>query len=444
MDTACKSRTAIESSVLFLGIDVGTSGIRTCVIDSSQTIIDFQQLAFNKNLQTSPAHWWQITQQLLLQLKQKKLTPYIKAISVDGTSGTLLALDCNHCVLDKPIMYNQNVPKSSTPCMSQARLGTCKGSTETGEIEAATKISAFPTLLKALYFQHKLSSQLCKVIHQADWIAAQLSQNFNHSDYHNCLKLGFNSQTQLWHQAVLTCLPKTILPNVKSPSDVITAVDDTACHAFSFNPNTKIVAGTTDSNAAFIASGINQFGHALSSLGTTLVLKVFSPIKIESEKHGVYSHRYKNGWIVSGASNCGAGILKTYFSDQEIKHFSTLLQPEKPTTLDYYPLIQTGERFPIFNPNKQPKLTPMPKDKVLFFQAILEALAKIEQQGYALLEQLGAPKILNIVSAGGGAYNVKWQQIRSQYCQVKISQANQTEASFGTALLALEGYNKRD
>ena len=59
-----------------------------------------------------------------------------------------------------------------------------------------------------------------------------------------------------------------------------------------------IVAGTTDGCAAFLAAGAETCGHAVTSLGTTLVLKVLSNRAIFAPKFGVYSHRIGNAWLV--------------------------------------------------------------------------------------------------------------------------------------------------
>ena len=60
----------------------------------------------------------------------------------------------------------------------------------------------------------------------------------------------------------------------------------------------------------------------------------------------------------------------------------------------------------------------------------------------ALAEALVAtcpPKLRRVVSIGGGATNAAWTAIRARRLGVPVSTAEETEASFGTALLALHG-----
>jgi sugar (pentulose or hexulose) kinase len=44
-----------------------------------------------------------------------------------------------------------------------------------------------------------------------------------------------------------------------------------------------------------------------------------------------------------------------------------------------------------------------------------------------------------VISIGGGARNAAWTSIRQRVLRVPVSVAQETEASFGAALLALHG-----
>ena len=53
-------------------------------------------------------------------------------------------------------------------------------------------------------------------------------------------------------------------------------------------------------------------------------------------------------------------MLKAHFTDAQLQELSQQIDPEKPSGLDYYPLLKPGERFPVNDPNLQPRLTPRP------------------------------------------------------------------------------------
>lgn len=56
--------------------------------------------------------------------------------------------------------------------------------------------------------------------------------------------------------------------------------------------------------------------------------------------------------------------------------------------------------------------------------------------GYKKLQNLGADKLTHVYTAGGGAKNPVWGKIRQRYLKVPVGIASNTEAAYGTALLA--------
>ncbi len=208
--------------------------------------------------------------------------------------------------------------------------------------------------------------------------------------------------------------------------------------------DTLIIAGTTDSTAAFLATGAKEIGDAVTSLGSTMVLKVIHHEPINDPRRGIYSQPLGEHWLVGGSSNSGGAVLKYFFSDEEMLELSQKINPEKPTGLDYYPLLEPGERFPINDPKLQPKLTPRVKDDVIFFQALLEGIAEIEHRGYRLLEDAGAAYPHSVLTAGGGSINRTWHTIREQKLGVPVHVAHHAAAAYGSALLALKHYQEEE
>ena len=177
----------------------------------------------------------------------------------------------------------------------------------------------------------------------------------------------------------------------------------------------------------------------MTSLGSTLVLKLLSDTCVESTEHGVYSHWYGDRWLAGGASNAGGAVLRQFFDDSQLASLSAAIDPTLPSFLDYLPLPRMGERFPISDPQLAPRLTPRPADDTAFLQGLLEGLARIEAQGYGLLRHLGASPLIEVFSAGGGAQNDAWMSIRQRVLGLPVARAEQTEAAYGAARLAREG-----
>ena len=80
---------------LVIGIDVGTSGVRAVAMDAAGTIHAQASAAmadFGAD-HRDPAVWWAATRQALSAMLAATDPSRIRALAVDGTSGTMLAVD---------------------------------------------------------------------------------------------------------------------------------------------------------------------------------------------------------------------------------------------------------------------------------------------------------------------------------------------------------------
>jgi len=258
--------------------------------------------------------------------------------------------------------------------------------------------------LARLLFLQKQAGKARHALHQADWIAAKLMGRGGLSDETNVLKMGYDVERRVWPDWIAS-FGAGLLPEVKPVGGMFGPVDGSIAEAFGFSREVRVMAGTTDSNAAFLASGASQVGEGVTSLGTTLAIKLLSDTPVSDPSRGIYSHRIADMWLPGGASNTGGGVLLDYFTPQQMSQMESALKPESPTGLDYYPLSRPGERFPIADPHLPPRLTPRPDSDAEFFQAMLEGISEIERIGYAALQQLGTPALRRVFTAGGGAQN---------------------------------------
>ncbi|MGB5595070.1 MAG: FGGY-family carbohydrate kinase [Crocosphaera sp.] len=417
--------------MLFLGIDFGTSGARAIVIDENEEIITETNYLFSQYKTHNLAKQWQDTLSILLSQISLNVRQKIGVIAINGTSSTVLLCDPKGKPIDEPILYNDS------------RAITVLESFKSVIPKNHLVNSATSSLVKLLWwYDTPQFEQGCYFLHQADWLGFLLHGQLGISDYHNALKLGYDVEN-LCYPDWLQSLPiSSILPQVLPPGTPVETVTNDIVKQFNFDKNCLVCTGTTDSIAAFLASGVNTPGEGVTSLGSTLVLKLLSNTYVQDISSGVYSHRLGNLWLTGGASNTGGAVLKHFFTDKELEELSREIKVNEPTNLDYYPLLKTGERFPINNSNLEPKLAPIPDNKVEFLQGLLESMAKIEALGYEKLQALGATPVTQVYTAGGGAKNKNWTKIRKHYLKVPVKISPHTEAAYGTALLAKRSQDK--
>jgi sugar (pentulose or hexulose) kinase len=414
-------------------VDLGTSGCRAIAIDGGGRPLAERRVALP--LPVSPRDgwfeqdseiWWRGVCEALGALTADLPDHRVDTLAVDGTSGTLLLADPCGEPLTPALMYNDRraIDAAARVAVSAPPESPARG--------------AGSSLSKLLYLADRATGpRPCHALHQADWVAARLTGQAGLSDWNNALKLGYDPEGLTWPGWVTDLIPGWVrLPRVLAPGETIAAVEPRWAACLGLSPTTRVVAGTTDSTAAAIAAGAAVPGDAVTCLGTTLVVKVVSDRPLRSAAHGVYSHRFGSHWLAGGASNSGGGVLRAYFDPGSLEALSRRIDPGRPSGLDYYPLPCRGERFPRNDPDLSPRLSPIPSDPVRLLHGLLEGIARIEAEAYALLESLGGPRPTRVLTTGGGAANDTWRRLRERLLGVPVERAPYEEAAYGAALCA--------
>jgi xylulokinase len=410
----------------YLGLDFGTSGARSCLIDTAGQVVHEGRIAYVNPEGQQPADWQRALFDLLVELPENAKSS-LSAIAIDGTSGTVLLADGAGTPIGPALLYSDN----------RAVVEAKEIETRSGPHAAASATSGLAKFLWLL--KRPGTEQARHACHQADWLAGQLTGRFEVTDYHNALKSGYDIEALAWPDWMKSLPMASLLPAVLTPGETIGKLKPEMAQHFGLNPDCLVKAGTTDSIAAFMATGVKQPGKAVTSLGTTLVLKLLSETRVDALEYGVYSHKYGDLWLAGGASNTGGGVLKQYFDNDELARLSAEIDPRLPSGLDYYPLRVPGERFPVNDPELAPRMTPRPDNDAEFLHGLLEGIAGIEARGYRKLVDLGANRLHQVSTAGGGAANETWRQIRQRYFDVRVSVAVHGDAAYGAARLAHSG-----
>jgi sugar (pentulose or hexulose) kinase len=412
-----------------IGIDIGTSGVRAVAIDDAGRPVAASGSAFKTAGETrTPFAWWAGVENCLNDLSGKCALRGIEGLAIDGTSGTLVALDAGNAPLGAASLYNDT-------CDDPAIMAAIAA------VAPATSPALGATTALGRAIQLSRRAGVHRIVHQADWIAMRLGHGDAISDENNALKTGYDLATESWPDWLEGAgMDRRLLPHVVR-AGAITGGIGRAGRALGLTGNTRLHAGTTDGCAAFLATGAHQIGDAVTSLGSTLVVKIASDRPINAPQFGIYSHRVGNLWLAGGASNTGGAVIRGLFGDTQLDSLTGKIDAGQPTGLDYYPLLRPGERFPINDPNYAPRLEPRPADDAVFFQGVLEGIAAIEELGYVQLETLGGPQLRSVRTVGGGARNLPWSKIRQGRLGVPFLESLSEDAAAGAASLVLKERN---
>ncbi len=418
--------------MLVLGIDIGTSGVRSAVLDETglvQSMARADHVAQNPERIDAEGWWTAVRNCLAAQVAALRKAGFdatdIRAAAIDGTSGSMVLVDAAIRPVTRALMYNS--AGFDAEAAQIARHAP----------ENHITLGSNSALARALRLQAEDNTGAAQTLcHQADFILAKMTGRLGWSDQNNALKTGHDPEDEGWPAWFEAARVRPgILPKVVPAGAPLGPIDPGVARDFGLSQDLVLHAGTTDSIAAFLATGASEPGVAVTSLGTTLAIKLLSPVRIDDPSIGLYSHHVVGMWLAGGASNTGGGVLRQFFEPDRLGDLSAQIDPLTDSPLDYYPLSKPGERFPINDPSLQPRLSPRPHDDAAFLHGLLQGIARIEAEGYRALAERGADMPKKILTVGGGARNEAWRRIRERALGVPVEIAAQSEACVGAARL---------
>jgi sugar (pentulose or hexulose) kinase len=406
-----------------IGIDLGTSGLRAALVDAQAELLSFAEARIAPAQRRTPAAWWDATRAALRDLGDDLRD--VRAIAVDGTSGTVLPVDAAGTPLALASLYDEAADPAAVAQVAAAA--------------PADSAARGPTSPLARLLRWRALPGLATVLHEADWLAGRLRGVHGTSDWNNALKTGFDPAALAWPAWLNKVdLDRALLPEPAEPGAALGPIDANVARDLGLPEDTMVAAGTTDGCAAFLATGAAQVGDGVTSLGTTLTLKLLSAVPIAAPAHGVYSHRIGALWLAGGASNSGGGALARHFDPATIAALSRCIDADRPSPCDYYPLPGIGERFRVCDAMLTSRHAPRPADDSAFLHGLLEGIARIEAAGYQRLRDLGGPAVRAVFSLGAGADNAAWSAIRARLLGVPMPLPHARHAAAGAARLALK------
>jgi len=399
---------------VFLGIDCATQSSRSVLIDSDGKIyarhtIDLApvQRGADGRLTQDPQSWLTAIdghfENAAKEAKSQDLV--IAGASISATSGTFVLTNHDGVPIAPAAMYNDG--RAANPLARAEKI--------IGEVGAGNYLFA----------------------HTPEYIVAHLTGQPLHlvsTDWSHAMKTGVDLDIKSWGEGALNTAHKSsiTLPSVVAPGELLGRTK---------SGDIPIYAGMTDGCTAQISVGATSMGSAVSTLGTTLVLKVVGNKEIAGA--GFYSHLLpKERWLGGAASNLGGISFEKYQS--EIKAWDQKAAEHGPASYAVYPLVGTGERFPVANKDMKCVATGTAQNEIDEYRAILEGISFAERYAFEILENAGAQITGAIYSAGGGARSAIWSEIRATVMNRPIATVKDSGSDLGAAKIAAASHRGGD
>jgi xylulokinase len=433
----------------FLGIDIGTQGVRLMIATADGTLAAEAEVAFaeSANVADLPAGWFEQRPDVWLaaartcfsELRHKEplALAAVAAVAVTGTSGTVVPVQADGTPLGNALMYNDRRAGSEADEAAGAGAAICR--------KLGCRISSSFALPKIIWLHRhapELAARVAWWLSPADFVAGWLTGVYGVSDPTNMFKTGYDIVDDQWPDYLEELgLARACLPRVVPSGSVIGTVTAGAADSCGLRTSTAVCAGLTDGCASQVSAGAVAVGEWCTTIGTTLVIKGVAADLIPDPAGRVYSHRHPDGyWLPGGAGNVGAGCLPARFGDA-VEALSEEALAHSPSGLLCYPLLSPGERFPFVCEQAEgfeiaSAADPSDQPPVRRFAGHLEGIACVEDLAYTMLARLGFTVGDTIRATGGGARSDAWLQIRADVLGRQFVRPAQPAGAFGAAVLA--------
>jgi xylulokinase len=409
------------SEKLVVGIDVGTSGLKTIAVSESGAVVARAERTYPLSTprpgwsEQDPEHWVRAARDALAEL------PEPEGIGFSGQMHGLVSLDAGENVIRPAILWNDG--RTTAECREiEATIGLERLIALTGN--RALEGFTAPKLLWLRHHEPESYGRIGSILLPKDYVRLKLlgERAIDVADASGTLLLDVAGRR--WSDEVTDALeiPRGWLPPVHESPDI---------------------AGAGDQAAAAVGVGVIEVGPLSVVLGTSGV--VFSTLPAYAADPAARTHTFCHAvpgvWHAMGVMLSAAGSL-SWLQGIVGDSFDRLVAEAGPWEpgaegLTFLPYL-VGERTPHANPNARAAFAGLSvrHDRGALVRAVLEGVAYGLRDILELLRDLGVEPTVGRVS-GGGSRSDLWLNIVSSVLGLPLERMeNEDGSAFGAALLA--------
>lgn len=431
---------------MYLGLDLGTSGLKAVVINESGEVVATRSAGVDTMtpqpqwVEQEPETWWTATLTAMKGLAEDLDLVGIKAIGLSGHMHGAVLLNGEGRVLRPCIMWNDG--RSAAECRElESSLADFRERSGNVAMPGFTA----PKLLWVKNHEPDVFEQTRTVLLPKDYLRYRLTGDCISEMSDAAGTLWLNPTKRDWDDELLrvTGLTRDHMPRLIEGSRIGGYLSEAAAQALGLNV-IPVVGGAGDNAAGAIGVGVTRPGQGFISLGTSGVYFTVSEEHRAAPEHTVHAfcHCLPERWHQMSVMLSAASSLDWWARLQNTGVTSLLQELEdsgrQATEVTFLPYL-TGERTPHNDALASAQFFGMSArtgrpDMTL---AILEGVACSFAEGEAALTAAGAP-LDDISLIGGGARSERWRQIIADVLQrtLHFRQGGEVGPGLGAARLA--------
>ena len=421
-----------------IGIDVGTTGVKTIAISPDGEVIAKAEQGYPLSTprpgwsEQDPEDWWRATQ-VTLEAVAAAGVKDVRGIGLSGQMHGLVCLDDHDRVLRPAMLWNDQ--RTGAECAEiEARIGLERLIQLTGN-RALTGFTA-PKILWLRRHEPDVYSRISRILLPKDYVRLRLTGEHAIDVADASGTLLFDVAHRRWSEDVTAALeiPRSWLPQAMESPQISGRTAQ----------GVVVAAGAGDQAAAALGVGVDRPGPLSVVLGTSGVVFAALPAfaaEPQARVH-VFCHAVPGAWHAMGVMLSAAGSLQ-WFRD-------TLAAGVRFADLDagaaewapgsdgliFLPYL-AGERTPHADPDARGAFVGLSlrHDRAAMVRAVMEGVAYGLRDSLELLNDLGVRAVAGRAS-GGGARSRLWLSIVASALGLPLELTAVEEGSaFGAALL---------
>ena len=440
---------------MYLGLDLGTSSLKSLVIDDKQNIL----YSYSSDIELStpksgwseqePIDWIKALDFCLKGLSKSINLEKIQAISFSGHMHGATCIDKNDQVLRPCILWNDTRShQECTEILANPLVMDIAGNIVMPGFTA-------PKLVWLMKNEPQVFEKIAKVLLPKDYLRFYLTGEYysDLSDASGTYWLDVGKRE--WSKKLLEVSYMSLnqMPHLCEGTDQTGLIKKSIAEKYGFNTSCKVYGGAGDNAAAAIGLGLYLEGNASLSLGTSGVIFGSTKKFLKNYNDAIHSfcHCIPNTWhlmsvMLSCTSNVNWFIKNFHSSLEEITNELNQVMKNKNLIQNspfYLPYL-SGERTPINDPHVRASFHSFgietTRSEIVY--SLIEGISLGMYDNFQALVKSGIT-LDNIYVIGGGSKNEAWVELLASAFDrdLIISDASDSMAAYGAARLAFMGYN---
>ena len=437
---------------MYLGIDLGTSGLKLLLLDAQHHVHASVDAAISLQhprpawSEQHPSEWWQALESAIVQLRTAapQAWPQVRAIGLSGQMHGAVVLGGDSEVLRPAILWNDG--RSGAQCLALERQVT-----HSRQITGNLAMPGFtaPKLLWLREHEPDVFKRAQKVLLPKDWLRLQLTGEMvsEMSDASGTLWLDVGQRR--WSESMLSAcgLDLSHMPRLVEGSEPSGTLRTTLAKQWGLSPTVVVAGGGGDNAATAVGIGAVKPGQGFVSLGTSgvvfLVSDGYQPapeLAVHAFAHALPARWHQMSVMLSAASAFGWITQITGSADEaQLAARVAELTPNRSAAAPVFLPYLSGERTPHNNPDASGVFIGLRSEHTAadLGYAVMEGVTFGLMDGLRAMGQTEVSQV-PLALVGGGARSDVWAQLLASGlgCPLHRPKNAHAAAALGAARLA--------